>query len=59
MNAILPAEVLNLLACPVCGNALVEEPSGRLRCSACARLYPVIDGIPILLADRAIIEPAS
>jgi len=59
MNTILPAEVLSLLACPVCGNALVEELSRRLRCSVCARLYPVIDGIPILLADRAIIDPAS
>jgi hypothetical protein len=55
----LPADVLNLLACPVCGNQLVAVPSAHLCCLACARRFPVVDGIPVLLADRAIVEPHS
>lgn len=25
--------------------------SGSLRCSACGRAYPILDGIPVLIAD--------
>jgi uncharacterized protein YbaR (Trm112 family) len=48
----LPAEVLALLACPVCHGALYAE-ADEIRCAQCRRSYPVEDGIPILLADRA------
>ena len=41
--------VLSLLACPVCHGELGAE-SGRLVCVACGRVYPVVDGIPVLIA---------
>jgi uncharacterized protein YbaR (Trm112 family) len=44
--------VAELLACPAClGNLRAEE--SRLVCTACGRSYPVVDGIPVLIAERA------
>ncbi|MGB6974063.1 MAG: Trm112 family protein [Terracidiphilus sp.] len=43
------------LACPACLGALRREDAGgaeRVRCAACGRLYPVVDGIPVLIAER-------
>jgi uncharacterized protein YbaR (Trm112 family) len=42
-------EVLQLLACPVCGGKM-SEVEGGLFCPACQREFPVVDGIPVLLA---------
>jgi uncharacterized protein YbaR (Trm112 family) len=40
------------LACPAClGDLRAEE--ARLVCMACGRAYPVVDGIPVLIAERA------
>jgi len=49
----LSPEVMAMLACPVChGGLSVEEQ--QVRCLQCGRRYPVEDGIPVLLADRAL-----
>jgi uncharacterized protein len=48
----LSPDVLAMLACPVCHGSLVAE-SNQIRCTQCQRRYPIEDGIPILLADRA------
>jgi uncharacterized protein YbaR (Trm112 family) len=45
-------QVLDLLACPACHGPLRVTPA-TLACEECGRLYPVLDGIPILLIDRA------
>jgi uncharacterized protein len=45
-------EVLAMLACPVCHSSLLEE-NNEIRCTQCQRRYPVEDGIPVLLEDRA------
>jgi uncharacterized protein YbaR (Trm112 family) len=48
--------LLDLLACPVCRSPLEEVRSGGdegLLCAVCAAVYPVRDGIPVLLADEA------
>jgi uncharacterized protein YbaR (Trm112 family) len=43
--------VLSLLACPACLGAFrVDE--GRLVCAGCGRSYPIVDGIPVLIAGR-------
>jgi hypothetical protein len=42
------------LACPACFGDLREDDT-RLLCAACGRAYPVIDGIPVLIAERAIL----
>jgi len=47
--------LLAILACPVCRAPLREEDD-RLVCTATGVKYPVEDGIPVLLADRA--EPS-
>lgn len=52
-SATMKYETLELLACPACQGELTlvgdSSPSIRsasLHCSGCARLYPVVDGIP-------------
>lgn len=45
------ASVLDLLACPACGGKLRLEEA-RLVCAGCGRAYPVVDGIPVLIAGR-------
>jgi uncharacterized protein YbaR (Trm112 family) len=44
--------VLEILACPAClgGLAVVGE---RLLCAGCGRGYAIVDGIPVLIAERA------
>ncbi len=43
---------LRWLVCPVCHAALVLQAE-TIRCEGCARLYPIVDGLPVLLAGRA------
>lgn len=50
----------DLLVCPVCQQRLVaespENPPEFLLCTGCRRKYPVQDGIPVLIADRAVLR---
>jgi uncharacterized protein len=48
----LDAAVLDLLACPACQGVLSLQ-NQRLVCAACGRSYPIVDGIPVLIAERA------
>lgn len=41
-----------LLVCPRCRGELVDHPDGLL-CEADGLLYPVVDGIPWMLEERA------
>jgi len=44
------ARLMELIVCPACRAALRELPAERgLECSGCGRVYPVREGIPILL----------
>ena len=46
------AEILDRLACPACLEDLrVEER--RLVCKGCGRSFPIVDGIPVLVAELA------
>ncbi|HEV2484832.1 MAG TPA: Trm112 family protein [Terracidiphilus sp.] len=46
------ATVVSQLACPAClGDLRLAET--RLVCAGCGRGYPVVDGIPVLIAERA------
>jgi uncharacterized protein YbaR (Trm112 family) len=49
----LTAEDLRWVVCPVCRKTLQLE-SAAVRCLGCGRRYPIVDGIPVLLADRAL-----
>jgi uncharacterized protein YbaR (Trm112 family) len=46
------AKIVAQLACPACHTALRLEASS-LVCTSCTRDYPIVDGIPVLIADRA------
>jgi hypothetical protein len=46
------ASILAQLACPAC-HADLRGEDARLICIACARIYPIIDGIPALIIERA------
>jgi uncharacterized protein YbaR (Trm112 family) len=44
--------ILAQLACPACYGELRAEAS-HLVCIACDRRYPIVDGIPALIVERA------
>jgi uncharacterized protein YbaR (Trm112 family) len=48
----LPADLLEILACPRCRGPLVAEPQS-LRCDRCRLRYRVEQGIPVLLISEA------
>lgn len=54
-------DILNILACPKCRGPLElleKEPCPGLNCAACAVVYPVREGIPVLLAEEALTKEA-
>ncbi len=47
-------ELLDILACPRCkGDIMMNESEDGLICGACKLLYPIEDGIPVMLVDEA------
>ena len=45
--------IIERLACPAClGNLRLAED--RLVCAGCERGYPIVDGIPVLIVERAV-----
>lgn len=49
-------KLLDILVCPVpeCRKSLTLAPDeSSLQCTGCGRVYPVRDGIPVLLIDQA------
>ena len=59
MSPMIPQDLMDLIICPACHQTLVQKDDGSsLKCTGCHRVYPVRDGIPILLVDEAVIEPA-
>jgi hypothetical protein len=53
-------DLLEKLACPACKKPLVQTPQGNgLKCAVCSKVYPIRDGIPVLLIDEAIPDPAK
>jgi len=59
MNSMIPRDLLEILVCPACKQPLeLRENPESLKCTACQRVYPVRDDIPILLVDEASIDPS-
>ena len=60
---IIAKELLDILACPLCKTdiELVEIGPKKhgLRCVECRRVYPIEDGIPVMLVDEAIAPPSG
>lgn len=49
-----PQQLLDILVCPVCKMKVqLTEKQDGLRCAGCSRVYPIIDDIPVMLADKA------
>ena len=46
-------ELLDILACPVC-KCGIEYKDDKILCHQCRRIYPVENGIPVMLIERAI-----
>ena len=44
-------KLLALLACPACQGD-VELKDNKIVCTRCQRIYPIVDGIPVLLVDQ-------
>lgn len=56
MECMMLKKLLDILVCPVpeCRKPLTLAPDEKsLRCTGCRRVYPVRDGIPVLLIDQA------
>ena len=59
MTAELDPQLLEILACPAPHHAPLrlgshEDPNAdALTCTACGRVFPITDGIPVLLLDEA------
>jgi uncharacterized protein YbaR (Trm112 family) len=65
MAVALDATLLEILACPSSDHAPLRigspaDPAADvLTCTSCGRMYPVRDGIPVLLLDEAILPESS
>ena len=52
------SELLDILACPQCkADIKLTADEKGLKCVKCKRVYPIKDGIPVMLIDEASIEP--
>ena len=47
-------QLMEILVCPACRGTVAERPDdGGIECGGCGRIYPVRDGIPVMLVDEA------
>jgi LSD1 subclass zinc finger protein len=53
----IPQDLLEILACPVCKKPVTLRPDGSsVKCNQCHRVYSSRDGILNMLADEAVVE---
>jgi uncharacterized protein len=53
----LSKDLLDILVCPLCKVPVtLKQDENGLKCSACKRVYPIRDDIPVMLVDEARIE---
>ncbi|MGH7739450.1 MAG: Trm112 family protein [bacterium] len=45
-------DLMNILICPSCGSALRDKET-HIECTACKNRFPIENGIPVLMVDRA------
>jgi hypothetical protein len=49
-------ELLEILACPECKVSVTLSRDGKgLLCGQCLRLYPIVDDIPVMLVEEAVL----
>jgi len=55
-NMAISSRLLDILACPICKTGVkVESGSDALRCPSCLRIFPVHDGVPIMLLENSVV----
>ncbi len=47
-------ELLEILACPKCHTKIEYREPDKLHCPSCKVVYPIVDGIPVMLIEEAI-----
>ena len=47
-------ELLEILACPKCHTKIEYREPDKLHCPSCRVVYPIVDGIPVMLIEEAI-----
>ena len=47
-------ELLEILACPKCHTKIEYQEPDKLHCPSCKVVYPIVDGIPVMLIEEAI-----
>jgi uncharacterized protein YbaR (Trm112 family) len=50
---VISKELLEILACPKCHTKVALKGEDQLRCPHCKVLYPIVDGIPVMLIEEA------
>jgi len=50
------ARLLEVLICPACRKSLVVRGEDSLKCNDCKRVYPIRDGIVIMLESYSTVE---
>jgi uncharacterized protein YbaR (Trm112 family) len=45
--------LLEILVCPACHGSLGPPAADGLECRACGRVYPIRDGVPVMLVEEA------
>lgn len=51
---VIDKELLDILACPRCkGRIRLDEKKDGIVCEKCRLVYPIKDGIPVMLAEEA------
>jgi uncharacterized protein YbaR (Trm112 family) len=50
---VISEELLEILACPKCHTKVEFKEPDQLRCPNCKVLYPIVDGIPVMLVEEA------
>jgi uncharacterized protein YbaR (Trm112 family) len=54
MSLTIDSRLLEMLCCPACRCAVRLLPDGAgVLCEACRRVYPILDGIPVMLVEDA------
>jgi len=56
---VISKELLEILACPRCHSKIELRDPDKLRCPSCKVIYPIVDGIPVMLIEEAKPETAA
>ena len=60
-TAVVPLDprLLEMLRCPACRGVVRPLPSDAgLACEGCRRVYPIVDGIPVMMVEEARVPDA-